>query len=85
MVSQETITKDTRAKMIIFGDQGCGKTELVNSIRMRGPMKLSGAENVAGYCFYNERVTFHCSHNQSDDDETADVFFNTRLAITEVR
>lgn len=53
---------------------------------MRGPMKLSGAENVAGYCFYNERVNFHWTQNQSGDaDEIVDVIFNTRLAITEVR
>ena len=78
--------------MIIFGAQSCGKTALVNSIRMKGPIKLSGAESVAGYCFYNERVTFQCAHSnfeKADDDsasvESQNVEFNARLAITEVR
>lgn len=50
------ISQDLRCKVLIFGEPASGKSSLVNQIRTR-PMKLSGAELVAGYCMYNERLT----------------------------
>ena len=53
---------------------------------MKDPIKLSGAENVAGYCFYNERVIFHSGQNRDESDvEASNEEYNARLAITEVR
>jgi len=81
----EARTVEARAKIVIMGAQGSGKTGLVNQIRTRGPIKQSGAEKVAGYCFYNERVIFHCDKKSSDDNEGDLIAYNTRLSITEVR
>ena len=76
-----------------MGDTGTGKTSLVNCLKAR-PMKLSGAEQIAGYCIYNEKMLIEVdnSDQSSSSDEAASSLenqesslYNLKLQITEIR
>lgn len=61
---QSTVQSEIKANMLIFGETNSGKTALVNSIKVK-PMRLSGAESVAGICLYTERMPI----SVKNDDE----------------
>ena len=79
---------DLRGKVVILGEPQTGKTTLVSMIRGR-PIKTSGAESVAGYCIYSEKIpSFVIDKSLTCEDEdavSAKISVNMRLQITEVR
>jgi GTPase SAR1 family protein len=47
-------------KIVVMGSAQAGKTTLINSLRSK-PIRITGAEGVAGYCISNDRMQISLS------------------------
>lgn len=89
---QQNYPTEVKLKLVLLGDLGSGKTSLVNSVKVK-PLRPSGAEAIAGYCIYNERMpitlTIGSSTSDVEDDaapqEETTHAVTVRLQMTEVR